>query len=119
MPVKSSSTISVPYKLTPQQYKTWFKLTREESLLKSKLASVEKRLAELSCNLTEEQELATLIHSVECKYDHTTGCAWNYTHNPSGWSDDFDHRCFLNRVSFLMQKQGMTVDEIRAEYLAD
>ncbi|MCL1696325.1 hypothetical protein [Lysinibacillus sp. BPa_S21] len=52
--------------------------------------------------LTEEQELAELLHSKLCTWNHTDGCAWYYHTND--WTER-THKRYLAKANKLLETE--------------
>lgn len=63
-------------------------------------------------------ELAELMHSKQCKLNHTDGCEWFYENSPgyrdgeSKWTKGWAHPRYLKKANELVKKLDMPIEDI-------
>lgn len=89
-----------------------YRLTLEEEVVKAEeaLAAAQTKLNEFRY-LPEVQQLATLLHQKQCRYNHTDACSWEY----ENWNTEpAKHRTRL-RYAEKAEKMLAEVDFATAE----
>lgn len=64
----------------------------------------------------DEYELAELIHSKQCRYNHIDQCGWMYENNPkyaeTKWQTGWAHKYYLDRTQKLISDLKMDLNDI-------
>jgi hypothetical protein len=64
----------------------------------------------------DKYELAELIHSKECRYNHIDQCGWMYENDPNytetKWQSGWAHKDYLAKTEKLINKLQMDVNDI-------
>lgn len=70
-------------------------MERNVEELRAQLEAAEAELAARKA-LPEDKELATELHAMLCRWNHTDGCSWGYF--PDGWDSEHSHKDYLARA---------------------
>ena len=58
-------------------------------------------------------ELAELMHTKLCHWDHTEGCAWYYRNKQMGkWTDSGEHKIWLAKAKKLVLETELSIEDI-------
>lgn len=82
------------------------RLEKEIQILKEKRKRFEEQPIEV--------QIATRLHEILCKWNHTDGCSWFYCEHD--WTDD-THKMYLSKAMTLLDFSKFY--NIKPEYLVD
>jgi hypothetical protein len=63
-------------------------------------------------------ELAELMHSKQCNFNHTDACGWYYENSPgyrkgeNKWTRGWAHKDYLEKANRLVKKLDMSIEDI-------
>lgn len=57
-------------------------------------------------------ELAELMHTKLCTWNHIDQCAWHYRSAPDKWETSWEHKNYLEKAQNMVEKTGLEPDDI-------
>lgn len=65
--------------------------------------------------LTEEKELATVLHDLLCRWNHVDGCSWHFKREMTDhdWNRESSHVEYIKKARFLIAQNGAPAELIK------
>jgi hypothetical protein len=57
-------------------------------------------------------DLAELMHTKLCTWNHIDQCAWHYRSEPDRWETSWEHQTYLKKARSVVEKTGLEPDDI-------